>query len=427
MPDSLERWLQRLEAAHPRTIELGLERVSLVWRRLGVARVAPSCFVIAGTNGKGSTAAYIDALVRGDGFKSGRYCSPHVLRFTERLVIDGQELSAGEWVAAFELVEAALDGTSLTYFEFTTLAAFILLSRAQVDCAVLEVGLGGRLDAVNIVDADCAVLTSIGLDHQEWLGPDRESIGHEKAGIMRGGRVVVCADRDPPRSVLSHAEAIGADLKLLGRDFRVKEGRLFIGAQAYRFPQPPQPGHHQRDNLAAAMAAVYQLYPGALENAQQVNSALSNVCLPGRLSGHLADSRVVIDVGHNPLAAQAVARYLEQRSHGGVFCVFAMLADKDAAGVVRALENGVDHWYCAGLVGARRRSGESLARVVRDLTGNRHVQVFEQVGPALESALKAAGGGDTVLVFGSFETAARALDVLDKRVRPGSVQHPSSC
>jgi len=420
-PASLEQWLRLLETRHPSTIDLGLERVGEVWRRLGQARPAPRVFTVAGTNGKGSTVTYLDAMLSALGFRSATYTSPHVFRYNERVRIFGSEVTDTELIWAFDQVEQARGDTGLTYFEQGTLAAFLLMQLARLDFAVLEVGLGGRLDAVNLVDADCAVITPIGLDHQEFLGPDRDSIGREKAGILRAGRPLVCGEPDPPASVLECATQLGAPVQRLGREFQIEPsgaGFQWRGAAGeIHLPQPPLAGPHQPNNLATALAALLTLLPPALREPAKLAAGVSLVTLSGRLQAHPGDPRVVVDVGHNPLAAEVVAQAMRASGQMVAVCVLAMLRDKDAAEAVRILHPVVHSWHCAGLSGERGRSGEDLAAVVTAVVGSERVRAFARVEDALKAAVRtlhvteeAANRRDQrVLVFGSFHTAAEAL------------------
>jgi dihydrofolate synthase/folylpolyglutamate synthase len=412
---SLEEWLQLLERRHPRTIDLGLERCGEVYRRLGSPRPARRIYVVAGTNGKGSTVANICALLGGLGYRYGSYTSPHLLRYNERIRVGGDQVSDDVLLDAFERVEEARGSVSLTYFEFGTLAAICVLQQADLDFAVMEVGLGGRLDAVNLLDADCAVITPIGLDHQEYLGPDRESIGREKAGIVRRGRPVICTEAEPPRSVLQVAEECGAPLMRRGRHFDISPdgngARFRRGNVEIRLP--PLPGQHQRDNAAAALAAVLELLPKAAAHAEEIGAALATVQESGRLQRISGCPAVWLDVGHNPMAAEAVASALpEQMQAEGIValrCVLAMLADKDAGGLARALKSIVSRWYCAGLPGERGQGGEALrVRLERVLEPN-SLRAFTSVEEALRAALGDLGEGEGVLVIGSFLTVGEAL------------------
>jgi len=423
-PDNLNDWLKVLETRHPSTIDLGLERVGEVWHKLGKPRPAPRVITVAGTNGKGSTVAYIDAMLQALSWRSGCYTSPHVFRYNERLRIGHDNVSDDDLVWAFNAVEQARGHIGLTYFEHGTLAAFILLERAELDFAVLEVGLGGRLDAVNLIDADCAVITPIGLDHQEYLGPDRESIGREKAGILRAGCPLVCTETAPPDSVLQTAAELSVPVQRLGVDFFIEQQAHHLlwrrQAQEIFLPKPPLMGPHQYNNLAASLAAVLTLLPAASARQQLLATGIASVQLCGRLQAHPEDKRVLIDVGHNPLAAGVVSQTLQTAGQRIRVCVLAMLKDKDAGEVVRILDGQVDQWYCAGLQGERGRSGAALAEAVAALTSQQKLQHFETVSEALVKAANTAGASDQLLVFGSFHTAAQALDTILARDQPDS-------
>ena len=433
-PASLAEWLEALESRHPKSIDLGLDRVAKVWARMGSPLPAERIFTVAGTNGKGSTVAYISAMVQALGYRCGTYTSPHLVEYNERVQILGQKSSDRELVSAFERVDKACGEISLTYFEFGTLAAFSLMSQENLDYAVLEVGLGGRLDAVNILDADCAVLTPVGLDHQEYLGDNREQIGKEKAGIFRQGGAVICGDPHPPQSVLRTARDLGCAVWRLGQEFQIAEegdGLYWcMNEECLDLPRPPMPGPHQHNNLATAVAAVVCLLPEALKEPALLAQGISSVKLPGRLHSALHCPRVWLDVGHNAHAASAVASALQHLQLKPRYCVLGMLKDKDALAVVKELDPQVDTWCCAGLEGDRGRSGSNLAEIVRKQCDESRVKVFPSVIAALEYALNATGPGkktgpdhegssdDSILVFGSFVTVGQALAGLSARNSP---------
>ena len=413
-PATLSEWLGLLETRHPVAIDLGLERTREVWERLGAPRPASQLIMVAGTNGKGSTTAYIAAMLKSLGFRCGSYTSPHLYRYNERVEIQGELVSDQQLTDAFEQVEAARGTISLTYFEFGTLAAFLLMAKTKLDFAVLEIGLGGRLDAVNVLDADCAVITPIALDHQEFLGDDRESIGREKAGIIRSGKPMICGDPDPPDSLLQAAVTCGALLLRIGHDYGVTADSAgwWLGARQFRLPPAPMPGMHQVNNMATALAAVTAVLPGVVETPELLNRGLSAVRVPGRLQQWDACPRVWLDVGHNPHAARAVACALRELNLSPRFCVLGMLRDKDATAVAEALDERVQNWFCAGLAGERGRTGSDLARAVASVSGSSRVRSFTDVDRALAAALAETGPDDSILVFGSFITAGQAAAFL---------------
>ncbi len=418
MPNSLTLidWLALLETRHPVAIDMGLDRVGEVWHRLGEPRPATRLITVAGTNGKGSTTTYIYSALSALGLRCGIYTSPHVFRYNERVQIAGVVVPDQDLVTAFEQIEVARGDTSLSYFEFGTLAAFILMSRSALDFAVLEVGLGGRLDAVNILATDCAVITPIGLDHQEYLGPDRETIGFEKAGIIRAGKVVICGEAEPPRSVLNHARQLGSPVYRLGHEFCIKAHSTGCtwrqGSQVLELPVPLMQGAHQVDNMATAVAAVVAMHPACIEQPGLMAQGLRSVRLAGRLHAHESCKRVWLDVGHNPHAAEAVAQALLAMGIRPSICVLAMLCDKDAIAVTVILDQCVQGWYCAGLEGGRGRSGAALAREVATVSSRQEIRDFPDVAAALRAALDDTTEEETILVFGSFANAARAAAFL---------------
>lgn len=415
-PSRLSDWLDRIQQRHPADIELGLERCAEVWARMGKPVPARRIVTVAGTNGKGSAVAGIEAGLTALGHRVACYTSPHLMHYNERIRIDGVDAEDNDIVGGFECVEAALTDTHLTYFEYATLAAFATMARENPDFAVLEVGLGGRLDAVNMVDADLAVITPIALDHQEHLGQDREAIGREKAGIMRPGRTVVCSDREPPESVFAAAGVNGARLIRIGADFDVSRDReagehtwrYYFGSSSATF-QIAMIGDHQADNLAAALTAVLMCDRSALDRLDAIARAVGRCRVRGRLEQVADHPSVVVDVGHNPLAAAVIREFLAAR--GGLPCraVLAMLEDKDAEGMAEVLGEYVEQWYCAGLTGPRGQTGRALAERLGTVPGMVRAGVYETVPEALDAALADAAGEGLVLVLGSFLTAAQAI------------------
>ncbi|WP_275287534.1 bifunctional tetrahydrofolate synthase/dihydrofolate synthase [Halomonas elongata] len=425
-PTPLDAWLRRLETAHPVDIDLGLERVDEVARRMGLfdGPVAGRVITVAGTNGKGSTVAMLDALARAHGLSTATYTSPHLLRYNERLCLDGHEADDATLIAGFEAVEAArLDGEpiSLTYFEVGTLGALHAIRAHAPALAILEVGLGGRLDAVNIIDADVAVITTIARDHAAFLGDDLENIGREKAGIMRPGRPAVLGSRELPASVRATAESLPAPVHALGETY---EGERGAGAWRWwgegrvleRLPEPGLP----LDNAATALTAL-QLAGIELDEAA-CRRALASVVLPGRMQWHGA---WCLDVGHNPQAAAHVAGRLAERPvEGRTFALLGMLGDKDADGVIKALAPSINAWLPVTLEGARARSADELAGHLEALGQE---VVHREASPArgaawLESYL---APGDRVLVCGSFFTVGDVLAAWAARAQTETDDGPS--
>ncbi len=417
---TLSDWLDYIQAQHPKTIAMGLERVRAVAGRMALAKPARRVITIGGTNGKGSTVAFVEAIARAAGWRVGAYTSPHLLRYNERVRIDGDDADDASLVEAFEAVEAAREATQLTYFEYGTLAALWLFARSDLDLAILEVGLGGRLDAVNIVDPDVAVVTTVDLDHQDWLGDDIEAIGGEKAGIARAWKPLVLGDDDPPSSVLGHAYAIGASAVRIGCDFFFERNEddgehwrwCEIGCEL-QLPMPQLAAPVQLRNAAVAVAALRAL-PEDLPEAA-FTDGVREARVAARLQRFERDGvEIVVDVGHNPQAARALAAWLEATPVAGpTHAVFAALGDKDMAGVVAALADRIDRWWLAGLADAGPRAlavdafAERLAGTAA-AAGHRATSVAE----ALAAARREASPGARILVFGSFHTAAAALDAL---------------
>jgi dihydrofolate synthase/folylpolyglutamate synthase len=409
---SLERWLQWQETLHPSSIDLGLERVSRVAERLGCTAPAKTVITVAGTNGKGSCIALLEAILTRAGYRVGCYTSPHLFRYNERIRLHEEAVSDGLLCEAFARVDEARGEDTLTYFEFGTLAALDIMCGARLDVALLEVGLGGRLDAVNIVDPDAALLSSVGLDHLEWLGPDRESVGREKAGIFRPGRPAVCGDPDPPRSVYETAEACGARLRVLGTDYRLtvlERGWHWQGERStYRdLPGLQLAGAHQLANAASALMLLETLTDRLPVTPADIESGLRHAHLPARIQIVPGKVEQVLDVSHNAQAAQALADAMRNMPPAGrTHAVIGMLRDKDVESFARTLSRAVFHWHAAGLQGPRASSPHDLATRIAAVVGADRVSRHNDVGEALAAVKQAVGAGDRVLVCGSFYTVA---------------------
>ena len=417
--EALADWLAHLESQTRGGIVLGLERVAEVLDRLAPARAA-TVLHVAGTNGKGSSVAMLAALLEAAGLRTGVYTSPHLHRYNERIVIGGEEAGDDDIVAAFERVEAARGDVPLTYFEFGTLAALDLFGRYGVDAAVLEVGLGGRLDAVNAVDPDGGLITSIALDHQEWLGDTLEAIGSEKAGIMRSGRPTVFAALERPASIDAAALAVGAELLAAGRDFDWVAGT--DGRFTYRGPasvlenieRPGLPGDFQLANAAGVLCLLETLGLGAALNGDRVSKALASVRVPGRMERHAG--RFILDVAHNPAAATALAGLIDDLPGDGAdaprrVAVIGVLDDKDVEGIVEPLLAVVDEWVAVSAASARAIPAAELARRVAN-AANAHCLIASSIEAALEEAEGRAGETGEVLVLGSFHTVGPARELL---------------
>jgi dihydrofolate synthase/folylpolyglutamate synthase len=415
--EQLADWLAWQETLHPRSIDLGLERVARVYRRLDIRPTAP-IITVAGTNGKGSMVAYLTALYEAAGYRVGAYTSPHLWRYNERIRLAGRLASDQALCMAFAAVDQARDGTGLTYFEFGTLAAFWLFHRAALDLWILEVGLGGRLDAVNGVDADIAVITPIGLDHTAWLGDTRDAIAREKAGILRPGRPVVCVDRDPPASLLEHGQTLGSPIFRLGLDFEARDDGAAgwawtAGEQAYGpFPTLRLGGLHQRDNAAGALMVLELLRDRCPIAPSAIATGFEQVRLPGRLDRHDDGGvEVIFDVAHNAAAAEALAQWLAAHPPAGTtHLVLAMRADKDPAAFVAALRTTVQHWWLAQTEAPGGFGVTELAAAVRGVLPTAATVVGGDVATTVRQARAASRPSDRIVVTGSFRTVAEAYE-----------------
>ncbi|HET6905839.1 MAG TPA: bifunctional tetrahydrofolate synthase/dihydrofolate synthase [Rhodanobacteraceae bacterium] len=416
MQRTLSDWLDYQQRIHARGIDLGLDRVREVRQRMRAPPIARTVITVGGTNGKGSTVAFLEAMLRAGGLRVGAYTSPHILNYNERVRIDGSDARDDALVAAFERIEAARSGTPLTYFEFGTLAALDLFARANMDVALLEVGLGGRLDAVNVVDADAAIVTTVDLDHMEYLGNDRESIGREKAGIFRAGRPAIIGDADPPQSLPDEARRIGARMLRAGHEYTAEvqgdHWKWRSGETALELPIPALAAPSQIANAAAAIAALHALRDRAAWDPRTIAQGVRGAKVAGRLQ-RIADSpQVIVDVAHNPQAARELARWLDANPVPGMtYAVFGALGDKDVAGVVRALDARIAHWHLAGLEqdSPRGLPVAELAERVRAAASGASFSGHAGVQSALEAARGTAGEQDRILAFGSFFVVAAAM------------------
>jgi dihydrofolate synthase/folylpolyglutamate synthase len=420
LPADLAGWLAYVERLHPQTIALGLDRVRVVLERLATPKFCP-IFVVGGTNGKGSTCAFLEAILQAAGYRVGCYTSPHLLRYNERVRVAGRETEDGPLAAAFAEVERVRGETPLTYFEFGTLAAWVAFAQARPDALVLEIGLGGRLDAVNVFEPDCAVLTSVDLDHMAYLGDTRERIGWEKAHVFRAGRPAIVGDPAPPASVIDHARETGAALACIGRDFGYQADRQqwrYWGPGGTRagLAHPALRGASQLGNAATAIAALDSLRDRLPVSAQAIRDGLARVELPGRFQVLPGRPTVILDVAHNPQAAAVFAANLaEMGSFRRTAAVVGMLRDKDLAGVVGRLAGRIDRWYAATLDNPRGATADEVAAAITTACPGAIVERFPSPRAALAAALGAAEQGDRIVAFGSFYTVA---DVMAARAAP---------
>ncbi|WP_162059230.1 bifunctional tetrahydrofolate synthase/dihydrofolate synthase [Undibacterium sp. KW1] len=418
LPATLADWLAVLETRHSKEIDMGLDRVAAVKNKLAIHYDCP-VIMVAGTNGKGSTCAMLEAVLMQAGYRVGLYSKPHFLDFNERARINGEMVKDDVFISTFNAVEEARGDISLTYFEFTTLAICKLLADAKLDVVILEVGLGGRLDAVNVIDADVSIVTSIDIDHIDYLGDTREKIGFEKAGIFRPGKAAICGDPLPPQSLIDHANAIGADLWLFGRDFNYngdKQQWNFAGRSQRRnsLGYPSLRGANQLLNASAVLAALEALKLELPVGAQEVRTGLVMVDLPGRFQVMPGRPTVVLDVAHNPHAAATLAQNLDNMGfHAYTYAVFGSMLDKDIDGVIAQLKEKVDHWCVTALPLPRAAPVEVLkdklvaAGVLADT--EKTVTSFDTPEQAYADAISKAGENDRIVVFGSFLTVAGVM------------------
>lgn len=416
---SLDQWLSYLEQLHNQEIDLGLERIKQVAARLDIDWDGIK-ILVGGTNGKGSTCAMLESIYLAAGYRVGLYTSPHLIRFNERIRFDGIEASDEQIVKQLARIEEVRAEISLSYFEYTTLAAILFFKEADAQVAIFEVGLGGRLDAVNIIDADCSIITSIAIDHVSYLGDSREQIAWEKAHIYRKDKVAICADPEPPQTLIDYAIEIGADLRLFGRDFNFSGDQVqwtFMGQNQRRnaLAYPSLRGANQLINAAASLAAIEALKMMAPVPNQSIREGLLQVDLPGRFQIMPGQPTTVLDVAHNPQAAAVLQHNLHAMSYFPyTTAVFAMLNDKDVDEVIKILAKSVDYWYCATLSGERGLSAQELADKIntlipKDKEGLPEVAMFDSPSLAYDAAKKRSQLEDRIVVFGSFLTVADVL------------------
>ncbi len=405
---NLQGWLNWQESLHPKVIDLGLDRSQNIYNQLNPDNIKPVTVTVAGTNGKGSCVAFLEAIYTAQGYKVGAYTSPHILNYNERIKINGQPVDDEAICRSFERIDNIRKQNTLSYFEFGTLAALDIFIRSKVDIQLLEVGLGGRLDAVNIVDADVALITTICIDHVDWLGETREAIGREKAGIFRSGIPAVIGDTDPPASLFEVARQKNTPLLCFGQDFNYQIHPdqwtcLFDNQQINALPLPALEGSHQLRNAATVITALEQLQDSAPVTEAAIKEGLQNVQLNGRFQLIDSEIPVLLDVGHNPQAVRTLVEYLNLNfPNAKIHAVFSMMKDKDISGVIEIVKPLVDHWYLAPLSNPRAAGLELLKEC---FVGQNIKHVNSQFGTFIDaflSAKQSAKQGELILVFGSF-------------------------
>ena len=412
----LEEWLEWQEHLHDKKIDLGLERVGAVWRRLYSRPFPATVITVGGTNGKGSSIAFLNAILLAAGYKTGCFTSPHLLRYNERILVNGVEVDDQLIIQSFDRVDQARNRVPLTYFEFSALAALDIFSRHCLDVVILEVGLGGRLDAVNILDADAALITTVDIDHTDWLGETREAIGYEKAGIMRAGKPVVYAGEDPPKSLVAHANKLGAQLYLAGKAYSFQQNEKswqWHGANLIKrpLPFPVLYGRFQLQNAAAVLMLLELLRTVLPVDLQSIKKGLKNSKIQGRFQIISNKPMLILDVAHNPEAARALVLNLKSMYCAGrTFAVFSMLANKDISQVVKIMKPMIDHWFLGELDSLRAASNMMLFEKVMEAgVSSGKIRLSKNLQSALTVAMAALQKDDRLVVFGSFHTVAEVL------------------
>ena len=419
--DSLKGWLEWQETLHPKSIDLGLERAAKVFGRLNPLGTKPLTITVAGTNGKGSSIAFLDAIYRAQGLHVGAYTSPHIINYNERIKVDGTAVSDQLICASFERIEAVRDNISLSYFEFSTLAALDIFSRANVDIQLLEVGLGGRLDAVNIVDADATIITSISIDHTDWLGETREAIAYEKAGVFRKNIAAIISDTKPPQTLINYADRIQAPVFRIDHEFSYKKSISnwvwhSKNKHLTALPPPRLKGEHQYRNASAVLTAIQTLQDKIPVSEKAIKQGISSVNLPGRFQLIQSEPDVLLDVSHNLQAAQALIEYLQAEfKHTPIHAIFTMMSDKDLSGVIKLMQPFIKHWYISPLDNPRTSKEIDIQYAFKLC----HIDQVSYGFKNFISAFQAAKTGThtdngLILVFGSFFLVSEYLTLFSE-------------
>jgi dihydrofolate synthase/folylpolyglutamate synthase len=408
---SLKDWLGYIESIHPSTIDLTLERIKVVVERLNLD-ISFSIITVGGTNGKGSTCAILESIYKEAGYKVGCYTSPHFLHFNERIKIQANPVSDDLICEAFTKIESIRKEISLTYFEYGTIAAMIIFADADLDIAILEVGLGGRLDAVNVFDSDCAIVTSIDLDHMDYLGHTREAIGFEKAGIYRANKIAICGDFDPPQSLIKYCESIHAELKMIGKDFAYEAHHdsfdfSIESSFVMNIILPKLQGDFQLANASSALMAVKIMEDQLPLTETSIQQGIASALLPGRFQEVKINPSLILDVAHNPHAAKSLRDNLRAHSVSGkTIAVFSILRDKDILGVVAAVSLDIDAWYIAEIENERAANIDTICKAIQKVNPSAHIVTFKNIQEAYQFASNEIERNDRIIAFGSFYTVA---------------------
>jgi dihydrofolate synthase/folylpolyglutamate synthase len=414
---NLHDWLRYIESTHPTSIDLTLDRIKTVVERLHLNFSFP-IITVGGTNGKGSTCAMLESIYKAAGYKVGCYTSPHFLHFNERIKVNAIPVSDEIICEAFSKIEAARKDISLTYFEYGTIAAMIIFANADLDVAILEVGLGGRLDAVNVFDSDCAIVTTIDLDHMDYLGHTREAIGFEKAGIFRSHKTAICGDFNPPKSLIQHCESIHADLKVIGKDFAYEVHHnsfdfLIDTSFVLNLPLPKLQGDFQLANATSALMSVKVMEEKLPLTTEAIKQGLVSTLLPGRFHEVRFNPSLVMDVAHNPQAATSLSLNLKKHAvKGKTIAVFSILKDKDIYSVTKALRGDINQWCIAEIQNERAASIDIIKKAIQQADSSAHIVSFKNIQEAYDFALKEVTINDRIIVFGSFYTVADIMKVI---------------
>lgn len=414
---TLQEWLDWQETLHSKKIELGLERVSAVADDMGIDKPAYIKIVVAGTNGKGSIVTTLESIYHHAGYRVGAYTSPHLLHYNERIRIDQQNVDDDALCKAFEQVDSSRGDTSLSYFEFGTLAAMQIFNESSLDVAIYEVGLGGRLDAVNILDADVAIVSSIGIDHVQWLGSTRESIGHEKAGVFRAKQPAICGDADPPNSLIEYAGKVGANLYLINQHYSYEKQKDVWSFKSEKInwdglPMPSLYGETQVGNAATALMGLVHVDEKLPVTRESVDRGLANISLPGRFQRIQGSCEIILDVAHNLDSAKVLVDNLKQlKPASKTIAVFAVLADKDVCGIIECVGGMFDEWHISQLDSERALEKETLKKQLDNCCHDCSTYTYNSISEAYTVAKKSVDKSMRIVVFGSFLTVAEVLSL----------------
>jgi len=414
-PSNLQEWLDWQQTLHPQNIDFKLERIKSVYEKLKIKNIADKVIIVAGTNGKGSTVAILESILFENKFSVGTFTSPHIKRYNERIKIDKEEVTSAELIESFEMINKLRGETTLTYFEFATLTAFYLFSKRSLDYVVLEVGLGGRLDATNIIDSDLSIITSIGIDHTEFLGTTIDSIALEKAGVMRPFAPCIYADQNPPSVLLSYAKKNGSNFLYNQNDFFTKilndtwSWKSNLGKEL-TLPLLPLRGDFQYNHAAAALQALEIIEPIVLENTQLLNNGIANISLTGRYQKISSDPEIIIDVAHNADSAEKLMDNLNKESKKNTIAVIGVLKDKDVYSLIKPMINNVDKWYCGTINSDRGMNSDEIKARMASTINQKDIETFDSISKACSQAIASLGKNDRLIVYGSFYTVSEFLD-----------------